>query len=80
MHQVRVTLHLDRAAANPAANLLRIQEWRSFRAESGACMNKNQLPGEAWRRDLMLKVTWALAAKFLGLALLWFLFFRGHGS
>jgi hypothetical protein len=35
---------------------------------------------DAWRRDLKLKVGWALAAKLLGLVLLWFLFFRGHGS
>jgi hypothetical protein len=35
---------------------------------------------EQWRRDLTVKISWALAAKLLGLALLWFLFFRGHGS
>jgi hypothetical protein len=80
MHQVRVALHLDRAAANPAATLLRIREWRSFCAESGARVDKNQHPIDAWRRDLKLKIAWALAAKLLGLALLWFLFFRGHGS
>jgi hypothetical protein len=34
MHQLRVALHLDRAAANPAATLLRIPEWRSFSSES----------------------------------------------
>jgi len=43
-------------------------------------VNKNQHLVDAWRRDLKLKIAWALAAKLLGLALLWFLFFRGHGS
>jgi len=33
-----------------------------------------------WRRDLNAKITWALAAKLLGLMLLWFLFFRGGRS
>jgi len=35
---------------------------------------------DVWRRDLRVKITWALAAKLLGLLLLWFLFFRGSGS
>jgi hypothetical protein len=30
-----------------------------------------------WQRDLKVKIAWALAAKALGLTLLWFLFFRG---
>lgn len=30
-----------------------------------------------WQRDLKVKIAWALAAKVLGLTLLWFLFFRG---
>jgi hypothetical protein len=32
---------------------------------------------EHWRRDLKVKIAWALAAKILGLILLWWLFFRG---
>jgi hypothetical protein len=28
-------------------------------------------------KDLKVKIAWALAAKVLGLTLLWFLFFRG---
>jgi hypothetical protein len=43
-------------------------------------VNKNQQLIDARRRDLKLKIAWALAAKLLGLVLLWFLFFRGHGS
>jgi hypothetical protein len=35
---------------------------------------------DVWRRDLRIKITWALAAKLLALLLLWFLFFRGSGS
>jgi len=35
---------------------------------------------DVWRRDLRVKITWALVAKLLGLLLLWFLFFRGSGS
>jgi hypothetical protein len=31
----------------------------------------------AFRRDLKYKIAWAVAAKLLALALLWFLFFRG---
>jgi hypothetical protein len=80
MHQPRVALHLDRAAANPAATLPRIPEWRSFWGAIGARVNKNQHLLDAWQRDLKLKIAWALAAKLLGLALLWFLFFRGHGA
>jgi hypothetical protein len=41
---------------------------------------KNQHLIDAWRQDLKLKIVWALAAKLLGLVLLWFLFFRRHGS
>jgi hypothetical protein len=33
-----------------------------------------------WHRDLRLKIAWALAAKLIGLILLWYLFFRGGGS
>jgi hypothetical protein len=43
-------------------------------------MNRNQHVIDDWRRDLRIKLAWALAAKLLGLILLWFLFFRGHGS
>jgi hypothetical protein len=32
---------------------------------------------ESWPRDLRVKIAWALAAKAVGLALLWLLFFRG---
>jgi hypothetical protein len=35
---------------------------------------KNRM--QAWQRELRLQIGWALAAKFLGLVLLWLLFFR----
>jgi hypothetical protein len=35
---------------------------------------------ELWQRDLRIKIAWALAAKLIGLMLLWYLFFRGGGS
>jgi hypothetical protein len=34
---------------------------------------------ELWRRDLKVKIAWALAVKLLGLILLWLLFFRSGG-
>ena len=37
-----------------------------------------RLPDLDWRRDLRAKMAWALAAKLVGLFLLWFLFFRGN--
>jgi hypothetical protein len=43
-------------------------------------VEKNQHQVDTWRRDLKRKIGWALTAKLLGLVLLWFLFFRGHGS
>jgi hypothetical protein len=43
-------------------------------------VEKNQHQVNTWQRDLRLKIGWALAAKLVGLALLWFLFFRGHGA
>jgi len=43
-------------------------------------VKKNQHQVDTWQRDLKVKIGWALAAKLLGLVLLWFLFFRGHGS
>jgi hypothetical protein len=43
-------------------------------------VDKNRHLIDAWRRDLKLKIGWALAAKLLGLVLLWFLFFRGRSS
>jgi hypothetical protein len=36
--------------------------------------------GGDWRRDLKVKIAWTLAAKLLGLILLWFLFFQGNHS
>ncbi len=42
-------------------------------------VNKNQQTLDGWQRDLRIKIAWALAAKLLGLILLWFLFFRGRG-
>jgi hypothetical protein len=33
-------------------------------------------PGPAFRRDLKVKLAWAVAAKLLALSLLWLLFFR----
>lgn len=35
---------------------------------------------EDWRRDLRAKIAFTLAAKFAGLILLWFFFFRGSHS
>ena len=31
----------------------------------------------SWQQDLKVKIAWAFAAKVLGLALLWLMFFRG---
>ena len=42
-------------------------------------MEQNQPSVLAWRRELKVKIVWALAAKLVGLTLLWMLFFRGHG-
>jgi hypothetical protein len=42
-------------------------------------MGTHEQPGP-WQRELKVKIAWALAAKLLGLILLWFLFFRGHGA
>ena len=41
-------------------------------------MEQDQPPVLAWRRELKVKIVWALAAKLVGLTLLWMLFFRGH--
>ncbi len=41
-------------------------------------MQENRHLGDVWRRDLKIKVAWAVAAKLAGLTLLWFLFFRGN--
>jgi hypothetical protein len=41
-------------------------------------MEENPHLGEAYRRDLKIKIAWALAAKLVALMLLWFLFFRGN--
>jgi hypothetical protein len=41
---------------------------------------KNPQVADDWRRDLRAKIVWALAAKLLGLFLLWFFFFKGRGS
>jgi hypothetical protein len=43
-------------------------------------MDENRHVGDAWRRDLKVKLAWAFAAKLLALTVLWFLFFRGNGS
>ena len=42
-------------------------------------MERNQPSVLAWRRELKVKIVWALAAKLAALTLLWLLFFRGHG-
>jgi hypothetical protein len=68
MHQLHSGLHPREAAANPASILLRLEDWR-----------RNQHVIDDWRRDLRIKIAWALAAKLLGLILLWLLFFRGNG-
>jgi len=44
------------------------------------CMVETSHPDDDWRRDLKVKIAWTLAAKLLGLILLWFLFFRGNHS
>jgi hypothetical protein len=49
-------------------------------AQGASCMEQHQPPAVAWRRELRVKIVWALAAKLVGLTLLWMLFFRGHGS
>jgi hypothetical protein len=41
-------------------------------------MDRGQQVGKDWRRDLKVKIGWALAAKAVALTLLWALFFRGH--
>jgi uncharacterized membrane protein len=41
-------------------------------------MEENTHLGETYRRDLKIKIAWALAAKAIALALLWLLFFRGN--
>lgn len=43
-------------------------------------MDERQELQHDWRRDLRTKILWALLAKVLGLALLWWLFFRGTHS
>jgi len=50
------------------------------KAIEASSVDQNQPLIDAWRRQLKVKIAWALAAKLLGLMLLWFLFFRGHGS
>jgi hypothetical protein len=44
------------------------------------CMAETPHVHDDWRRDLRAKIAWTLAAKLLGLILLWFLFFRGNRS
>jgi hypothetical protein len=39
-------------------------------------MDESELMGLAARRDLKIKLAWAVAAKMLALLLLWLLFFR----
>jgi hypothetical protein len=53
---------------------------RMLNAIEGSRVDQNQPLIDAWQRQLKVKIAWALAAKLLGLVLLWFLFFRGHGS
>ena len=67
MHQLYLFVHL-RACDNPGAKC----PWDK-RIDT-----RNQ--PDVWRRDLRVKITWALAAKLLALLLLWFLFFRGGGT
>jgi hypothetical protein len=67
MHQLHLFVHL-----RPCDNSLRELAWDKR-------IDKRNQP-DVWRRDLRVKITWALAAKLLGLLLLWFLFFRGSGS
>ena len=68
MHQVELFVHL-RACDNSRP---RSKAWNK-RIDT-----RNQ--PDVWRRDLRVKITWALVAKLLGLLLLWFLFFRGSGT
>jgi hypothetical protein len=39
----------------------------------------DELNGD-WRRDLRVKLTWAVVAKLAALTLLWLLFFRGSAQ
>lgn len=43
-------------------------------------MHEHPAVPDDWRRRLRAQITWALAAKLLALALLWFFFFRGGHS
>jgi hypothetical protein len=45
-----------------------------------SCMVETSHPDDDWRRNLKVKIAWTLAAKLLGLILLWLLFFRGNHS
>jgi hypothetical protein len=56
------------------------QQFRMPNAIEALRVDQNQPVIDAWQRQLKVKIAWALAAKLLGLVLLWFLFFRGHGS
>jgi hypothetical protein len=49
---------------------------RGSRARGNPISTPDQI--DAWRRDLKVKITWALVAKLLGLMLLWLLFFKPH--
>jgi hypothetical protein len=66
-------------------------EWRSFWSGRDVLHNSRRRritrnhhirirEQDHWQRDLGLKIAWALAAKLIGLTLLWYLFFRGGGS
>jgi hypothetical protein len=68
MHHLHLFVHL-RACDNSLREL----------TGGGGRINTRNQP-DVWRRDLRVKITWALVAKLLGLLLLWFLFFRGSGS
>ncbi len=43
-------------------------------------MPRGESQASAFRRDLRVKIAWTMAAKVLGLILLWLLFFRGHAA
>jgi hypothetical protein len=68
-----------------------VKSWYKCSADSGGrpivvqgiletCMVETSHRNDDWRRDLKVKIAWTLAAKLLGLILLWFLFFRGNHS
>src|SRR5579872_1974817 len=73
MHQVRRFVHLHLFPQHCACDN------SSTRTGLGPRRIDTRNQPDVWRRELRVKITWALAAKLLGLLLLWFFFFRASG-